>query len=51
MQEFIEAERRPVIVGLALRNSVEAEGMGLTEHERKIFYEVMSMVGELVRQE
>ena len=48
VQEFLEAERRPIVVGLALRKS-EAEGLGLTDHERKVFYGVMGMVRELVQ--
>ncbi|KAH9935020.1 uncharacterized protein B0H18DRAFT_979432 [Fomitopsis serialis] len=50
VQEFMEAERRPIVVGLALRKSSEAEGLGLAEYERKVFYGVMEMVRELVQQ-
>lgn len=48
VQEFLEAERRRIVVGLALRKS-EAEGLGLTDHERKVFYGVMDMIRELVQ--
>ncbi|KAH9843060.1 uncharacterized protein C8Q71DRAFT_233573 [Rhodofomes roseus] len=50
VQEFMEAERRPIVVGLALRKTAEAEeDLGLTVHEKKVFYGIMEMVRELVQ--
>ncbi|PCH37979.1 hypothetical protein WOLCODRAFT_96223 [Wolfiporia cocos MD-104 SS10] len=46
--QALEPERRPIVVGLALRKSGEVEGMGLSEQERSVFYEVMDMVRELL---
>lgn len=46
-------ERRPVIVGIALRKSGDtlgssnADEIGLNEHEKKVFYGVMELVREL----
>ncbi|CCM04605.1 uncharacterized protein FIBRA_06787 [Fibroporia radiculosa] len=45
----LETERRAVVVGLALRKSDDASGVGLSEHERKVFYGVMDVVKELLR--
>ncbi|KZT09517.1 uncharacterized protein LAESUDRAFT_674244 [Laetiporus sulphureus 93-53] len=45
----LEVERRGVVVGLALRKTDEAEGMGLSKHEREVFYGIMDMVDELAR--
>ncbi|KAH9951451.1 hypothetical protein B0H21DRAFT_719065 [Amylocystis lapponica] len=47
-EDMLEGDRRMVVVGLALRRSVEAEGMGLSAHEKNVFYGVMGMVNELV---
>ncbi|KZT70142.1 hypothetical protein DAEQUDRAFT_709031 [Daedalea quercina L-15889] len=49
VQEFMEAERRPIVVGLALRKSTETGGLSLTDQERKVFHGVMEMVRELVQ--
>jgi len=35
-EESLESERRGVVVGLALRKTAEAEGLTLSDHERKV---------------
>lgn len=45
---LLDGDRRTVVVGVALRKSSDAEDLGLSEHEKKVFYGVMEMVNELV---
>ena len=42
----MEASRRSVVVGIALRKSTQSDG-NLTEAERETFLQVMSMLREL----
>jgi proteasome assembly chaperone 3 len=44
----LQASRRSVIVGLALRKFDEPIEIGLTEHERSTFQRVMTMLYELL---
>lgn len=44
-----DERRRGVIVGLALKNTVEEEDRGLSVAERDTFHQVMAMVGDLVK--
>ena len=41
-------ERRPVVVGIALKKSDGPAAEGSSEHERKVFFGVMKMIGELL---
>lgn len=48
-EEALEAERRGVVVGLALRKSEATTGSTLSEHERRVFHGVMEIVRELLQ--
>ena len=45
------AERRAVVIGIALRKGDEASGGELSEHERKVFFGVMERLRELLTHE
>jgi proteasome assembly chaperone 3 len=47
----LQASRRSVVVGLALHKSDRTSDMGVTEHERDTFREVMTMLYELLHNE
>lgn len=44
-------ERRPIIVGVALKKGGENEGETLSEHDRMVFREVMTIVRSLAAQQ
>ena len=45
----IEASRRSVVVGLALRPLQRKDELEITENERKTFHGIMEMVQQLLR--
>lgn len=45
---LLEVARRNIIVGLALQKSGGTDNVGLTEYERDVFQEVMSMIFEVL---
>lgn len=44
-------ERRPIIVGVALKKGGRNEGETLSEHDRTVFREVMTMIRSLTAQQ
>ncbi|KIJ69306.1 hypothetical protein HYDPIDRAFT_79659 [Hydnomerulius pinastri MD-312] len=49
-EELVGADRRSVVVGIALRKSTSAGGEGLSEEERKMFHGIMSTLRSLLKE-
>ncbi|KAI0928424.1 hypothetical protein AcW2_004437 [Taiwanofungus camphoratus] len=47
-ESTLDGDRRGVVVGVALRKSMEGEDIDLSDYERRVFYGVMEMVREIL---